>query len=156
MREDLRARLRAFAHSRSLPETGVTRVTGVTALTGGMRHPVSPLSVTRHLGKKDQRKQCVTRVTPVTPENAIEEGNGPSCHPSVRGDVTPHPRVTQVPSVISATETSQWWDCVDWLAWFEERAAVLEFDGGLNRSEAELQAYAETVAAIGPQPGSVH
>lgn len=31
----------------------------------------------------------------------------------------------------------------DWehLEWFEERAAIIEYDGGLPQSEAEVQAY---------------
>jgi hypothetical protein len=33
------------------------------------------------------------------------------------------------------------WSARDWLAFFEERAAVAEFDGGLTRSDAEAQAF---------------
>jgi hypothetical protein len=34
---------------------------------------------------------------------------------------------------------------VDWRAYFEERAAIAEFDGGLPRAKAEAVAYAWTV-----------
>ena len=40
----------------------------------------------------------------------------------------------------------------DWLAYFEERAAIREFEGGFSRSEAEQLADAETTAALGPLP----
>ena len=35
----------------------------------------------------------------------------------------------------------QSWDAGDWRAWYDERAAILEFDAGLPRSEAEARAY---------------
>ena len=40
----------------------------------------------------------------------------------------------------------------DWLAHYEERAAIREFDGGLPRPEAERLAQADTIAALGPHP----
>ena len=33
----------------------------------------------------------------------------------------------------------------DWRVWFEERAAIMEYDGGLPRERAEAEALAETV-----------
>jgi hypothetical protein len=33
----------------------------------------------------------------------------------------------------------------DWRVWFEERAAIMEYDGGLPRELAEAEALAETV-----------
>ena len=33
----------------------------------------------------------------------------------------------------------------DWRVWFEERAATLEYDGGLSREWAEAEALAETI-----------
>jgi len=36
------------------------------------------------------------------------------------------------------------WSPADWQAFYDERAAVLEFDGGLSRAEAEARALAET------------
>ena len=34
------------------------------------------------------------------------------------------------------------WSAEDWLLFFEERAAITEFDGGLSRTDAEAQALA--------------
>lgn len=33
----------------------------------------------------------------------------------------------------------------DWRVWFEERAAIREYDGGLTREHAEAEALAETI-----------
>ena len=33
----------------------------------------------------------------------------------------------------------------DWRVWFEERAAILEYDGGLPREYAEAEALKQTV-----------
>jgi hypothetical protein len=38
------------------------------------------------------------------------------------------------------------WDANDWAAFFNERAAVAEFDGGLSRHEAESMAYRSCVS----------
>ncbi len=40
----------------------------------------------------------------------------------------------------------------DWLAHYEERAAMREFEGGLPRHEAEQLARTYTVTALGPPP----
>jgi hypothetical protein len=34
------------------------------------------------------------------------------------------------------------WSAEDWLAFFDERAGIAEFDGGVPRQEAEARAYA--------------
>jgi hypothetical protein len=34
------------------------------------------------------------------------------------------------------------WSADDWQAFFDERAGITEFDGGLSRAEAEAQALA--------------
>jgi hypothetical protein len=34
------------------------------------------------------------------------------------------------------------WSAEDWQAYFDERAGIIEFDGGLPRAEAEAQAFA--------------
>ena len=36
----------------------------------------------------------------------------------------------------------------DWRVWFEERAAIMEFDGGLPRERAEAEALAETIRTM--------
>jgi hypothetical protein len=38
------------------------------------------------------------------------------------------------------------WSAEDWQAFFNERAAIAEFDGGLQRPKAEVQAFSECVA----------
>ena len=38
------------------------------------------------------------------------------------------------------------WSGEDWLAFFDERAGVAEFDGGLTRVQAEVGAYADCIA----------
>jgi hypothetical protein len=38
------------------------------------------------------------------------------------------------------------WDADDWQAAFDERAAILEFDEGLSREDAERMAEAEIAA----------
>ena len=51
------------------------------------------------------------------------------------------------------------WSGEDWLAFFEERAGIAEFDGGLPRAEAEARAFACCVAEwlnrnfVGSPPG---
>lgn len=37
--------------------------------------------------------------------------------------------------------------CADWWGWYEELAAVLEYDGGLARAEAEARAFASVAVA---------
>ena len=34
------------------------------------------------------------------------------------------------------------WDAADWHAYYNERAAIAEYEGGLSRSKAEKQAFA--------------
>jgi hypothetical protein len=46
-------------------------------------------------------------------------------------------------------------DPEDWMAAFEERAGILEFDGGLPRQQAEHQAFADIKAQLGPPPREV-
>src|SRR5215207_5818360 len=43
-------------------------------------------------------------------------------------------------------------DLDDWLAFYEERAAIREFDGHLPREAAEALAHEDAVAALGPRP----
>ena len=40
----------------------------------------------------------------------------------------------------------------DWQAYFDERAAIREFDGGFPRHEAERLAREEVTALFGPEP----
>jgi hypothetical protein len=43
-------------------------------------------------------------------------------------------------------------DAENWFAYYEERAAIREYEGGFRRAEAERLARAEAVAAFGPKP----
>lgn len=38
------------------------------------------------------------------------------------------------------------WDAADWQAYYDERAAIAEYDGGLSRAEAEALAFESCVA----------
>ncbi len=38
------------------------------------------------------------------------------------------------------------WTVEEWRTFFDERAGIREFDGGLHRQEAEVAAYADTLA----------
>jgi hypothetical protein len=40
----------------------------------------------------------------------------------------------------------------EWQAYFDERAGIREFDGGLARADAEMLAAEDTVAALGQRP----
>ena len=49
------------------------------------------------------------------------------------------------------------WNAEDWQVYFDERAGIAEFDGGLSRAEAEAQAFACCVSEWinrNPQPSS--
>lgn len=52
---------------------------------------------------------------------------------------TPSPRIEK--KYIGDLEIMPVWDAADWRAYYDERAGVAEYDGGLPRSEAEQQAY---------------
>jgi hypothetical protein len=43
-------------------------------------------------------------------------------------------------------------DLEEWLAFYDERAAIREFDGHLPREAAEALAYEDAVAALGSRP----
>jgi hypothetical protein len=43
--------------------------------------------------------------------------------------------------LLALRQPIQPWDPVDWRAFFEERAAIAEFDGGTTRAEAEARAF---------------
>ena len=41
------------------------------------------------------------------------------------------------PATLFGTVLSHGWDATDWQAEYDERAAIMEFDGGVSREEAE-------------------
>lgn len=139
MRSDLRLRLREITKSLSTAKMGVTGVTGVTARGG---NTPSHLRVTPFGREKDQQNQ---RVTPVTPRHTLKKAGGEKRHtsPGVTGGVT-------------AGVTAAGVDPDDWLAHYEERAAIREFEGGYDRDEAERLALEETITTLGPRPCATH
>ena len=44
-------------------------------------------------------------------------------------------------SIVAILDPGQPWGPDDWLAYFDERAGIAEYDGGLPRAEAEKRAY---------------
>ena len=136
MRPDLRLRLREITKSLSTAEKRVTRVTRVTEPPG---HTPSHVAVTRSAPEKVEQNQCVTPVTRVTRcETAGEDVRHTS------------PGVTVV---VTEGVTAASIEPEDWLAHFEERAAIREYEGGFDRAEAERLALDDTVSLLGPKPG---
>ncbi|MCJ2069750.1 hypothetical protein MKK75_13280 [Methylobacterium sp. J-030] len=139
MRPDLRLRLREITKSLSTAEKRVTRVTRVAEPVG---HTLSHIAVTRSAPEKGQQNQRVTPVTRVTPTK-LEGGDFRHTSPGVT-------------AVVTERVTGSGNDPADWFAHFEERAAIREFEGGFARAEAERLALDETIAALGPQPATLH
>src|SRR5215211_9293985 len=148
MRRDPFAALRAKRHGPSaitLP-SDVTRVTDVTECQKGRRTSVSaPLRAVTSRAASD--------VTPVTGHGrAAAEVPVTSVTRSARRDVTgldePKRRVVlgseqPVTSVTRVTSSNHAvWDAEDWRAYFDERAGIAEFEGGLARDAAEARAFA--------------
>ena len=55
------------------------------------------------------------------------------------------PIVTIVTDIESETEAAAQWDAADWRALHDERGAILQYDGKLDRAEAERQAFEATI-----------
>lgn len=53
-------------------------------------------------------------------------------------------------SVIKLPTKSDIMDELGMIEKFQERAAIMEYDGGASRSEAEVAAYQELFAIVGP------
>lgn len=69
----------------------------------------------------------------------LEAGYGPSIESGEQAeDYCLYPRVSPLPK--SPTDLPMDWR-IDW----EERAAILEYDGGLSREEADKRAFTEIV-----------
>jgi hypothetical protein len=71
----------------------------------------------------------------------------------------------EILALLSTRSEDSRWNAADWQAYFDERAAVREFDGGLPRGRAEQLAFEDTVTqwlclhpapASDPQEGCVH
>lgn len=48
------------------------------------------------------------------------------------------------PAIVAYTRSLACWDEEDWTAFYDERAGIMEFAGGLTRAEAEARARDET------------
>lgn len=146
MREDLRRRLREISLSRSTQKNGVTGVTASVTppQRTALHHPL-------HLAptEKAQLDQRCNTVTPVTPQNS--EG---SFERYTVGGVTDG--VTRCLRPVLQANFQHCPDLENWFAHFEERAAIREYEGGFDRAEAERLALEETIAALGPQPATIH
>ncbi len=139
MRADLRLRLREIAKTVSTAKMGVTGVAGVTGR--GSHTPLHP----RGTPFRREKNQSNQRVTPVTPCSTSKNGGG------VR-------RYTEegVAGGVAEGVTGAGVDSEDWLAHYEERAAIREYEGGYDRAEAEHLALEETITTLGPRPGPLH
>ncbi len=84
----------------------------------------------------------VTRVTRVT-EPAKRPGRL-GCYASNMSNPNRNGRQRNTPS----GSNSQDWDAADWHAYFQERAAIREYDGGLARIEAERLAFEDIVTKL--------
>jgi len=100
----------------------------------------------------------------MTAANAVMEARAAGIQLGVEGDdlvleasAAPSPAVLDLLSrhkaaVVTLLRTGvDGWSAEDWWAFFGERAAIAEFDGGLSRSKAEAQAIAEVMASV-PRP----
>ncbi|MGU3326108.1 hypothetical protein ACLBXB_04145 [Methylobacterium mesophilicum] len=139
MRSDLRLRLREITKSLSTQKTGVPGVTGVPSQPA---HTVVHPTVTPSALQKDQQKQAGT---PGTPCYTLENGGGDERYTS-----------QGVTAGVAGCIIAPVNDPEGWFAHFEERAAIREYEGGFDRAEAERLALEETIAALGPQPATIH
>ena len=101
-----------------------------------------------------------------TAGNAGNKGNSPEiaristdppCSPSVDGRGEQGNRAGADRSVTSQERSADdgrpaTIDPEDWLAFYDERAAIREFDGHLPRDAAEALAHEDAVAALGSRP----
>ena len=158
MRADLAARLRRTMRGEVVAETGVTSVAGVTERTE-LRPKPPELRQLRRLRLKNARegksaKEGVT--SPVTAPfaddlDAIEERAALAADrvPACYLDACARPQCQRPLSVAGAAllrTGRDSWSGEDWRAFFDERAGIAEFDGGLPRLEAEARAFTCCVA----------
>jgi hypothetical protein len=137
MHSETRVRLRRIITPTSNAEGGVT---GVTQNITQPDHTQSHLLSHPTRGAETVAQQGVTPVTPVT--RAGSDGNGER-HTAER--VTESQRVRMADLVPAS----------DWVEYFEERAAIREYEGGFSRSVAERLAWADTIAALGTPPRAI-
>ncbi|TNC12676.1 hypothetical protein FF100_13435 [Methylobacterium terricola] len=134
MAADLLTMLDEISTSLSRTKKGVAGVAGDAT-------PAANTSPHLSLERKTLLDQCATLATPC---HTGKSAGGDKRHTS-EGVAEGVGRVLQR---VAASPI----EAADWLAAFDERAAILEFDGRHDRAEAERLALAETVAMHGPQP----
>ena len=83
------------------------------------------------------RKASFVPPVPHSPISSGTEGHGRKNHIN-QSHNTSVPHVPRVPS-----QTDSGWDQEDWQAVFDERAAILEYDAGMTRGDAEAVARRE-------------
>lgn len=148
----------AFRDLVSVHTTPKVDVTGVTSVTESKINDLAGHTA------------CAVRVTRVTEPVRGGDGHRP-CDPRERSCVAKKPEERQLLNSSGHTVTRShpkiWSEekrrptrpdmsaLTDWLAHFEERAAIREYEGGLGRAEAERLALDEAVATLGPMPGDV-
>lgn len=138
MREETRLRLREISEPLSGAKIGATGATDpVAPPRGTVLHRLYHL---RAPEKHNDNQACST-VAPVAPPK-LEGGGFCSTSRGATGGATDLSDGVQ--QALGAPQT----EVADWLAVFHERAAILEFDGGHDRREAERLAFAETVEAM--------
>jgi len=121
-----------------------SQVTDVTGVTERRKRSTLPFSGSRRVTPRP--KQRVTSVIPITPvtltapdreaTSVTEKAKRSGGFGRALTPVTPvTPISTNIPS------GNHHWSASDWQAYFDERAGIAEFDGGLTRQEAEAVAF---------------
>jgi len=75
--------------------------------------------------------------------NADETGDAPRCFTLFRR--LKHLTDAQAAEVVGRELARPGWSVADWRAFFDERAGIAEHDGGLDRPQAERQAFTDCV-----------
>ncbi len=158
MRADLAARLRRTMRGEATAENGVTGVAGVTAtpvlrLKPQQLRQLRPLRLEDGNGEKSAKEGVTSPVTAPFADDldAIEERAAPAADrvPACYLDACARLQCQRPLSVAGAAllrTGRDSWSGEDWRAFFDERAGIAEFDGGLPRERAEARAYACCVA----------
>ncbi|MGH1572032.1 hypothetical protein ACRAWG_16760 [Methylobacterium sp. P31] len=147
-----RAAFRKLVSAHTIPKTRVTCVTRVT--TSGINdlagHKPSAACVTKapvgaasHAPRDHYEQECVTRKTKgeealAAPGHEVTRSR-PKLSWPIEGSLDGLPGVTAL---------------AEWLSYYEERAAIREYEGGFDRAEAETLALDETLTTLGPKPGT--
>jgi hypothetical protein len=158
MRADLAARLRRTMRGEATAENGVTGVAGVTA-TPVLRLKPQQLRQLRLLrledgnGEKSAKEGVTSPVTAPFADDldAIEERAAlaadrvPACYLDACARLQCQRPLSVAGAALLRTGRDSW-SGEDWWAFFDERAGIAEFDGGLPRLEAEARAFTCCVA----------